>query len=404
MRILLVNQAFYPDVVATAQYLTDAALALQKAGHVVTVVSWRRGYVEPHPLYPPKETYRGVKIIRVWPFALGRTKKIFRVLDACCLNLAFLIRILFLPRFDCIVALTSPPLVGLMALLVARFKKSRFVYWVMDLNPDEAIEMGWIKREALSARFLGSSLRYILKHSHQIVALDRFMKERLVDKGAQASKISVIAPWPHEELVAVSHEENPFRKQRGLENKFVVMYSGNHSVCHPLDTLLEAALVLKDDSKIVFLFIGGGARVADVLAFKEKHGLENIQMLPYQERAMLKYSLSAADVHVAVMGERMVGIVHPCKIYGVLQLGKPFIYIGPAASALNDLAQKAGVGFSLRHGNIAGVTQAILKVRSLNLQDLKGIAAAEMECAEEFSARHLIPQLQTILTIGLNRP
>ena len=400
MRILLVNQVFYPDVVATAQYLTDAALALQKSGHEVTVVSWRRGYMEPHPLYKREECCQGVRIVRVWPFALGRTKKIFRVLDACCLNLSFLLRILFLPRFDCIVALTSPPLVGLMALLVARLKKSRFVYWVMDLNPDEAIEMGWVKREALSTRILESGLRHILKHGHQIVALDRFMKARLVDKGAQASKISVIAPWPHEELVAVLHEENVFRKQHRLEKKFVVMYSGNHSICHPLDTLLEAALILKDDLQILFLFVGGGVRVADVLAFKTKHGLENIEMLPYQEREMLKYSLSAADVHVAVMGERMAGIVHPCKIYGILQLGKPFIYIGPEASPLADLVQAAGAGFSVRHGDAAGAVTAILKVRSLKRQDLDGIAAAEKKCAAGFSAQRLIPQLQTVLMGG----
>ncbi len=397
MRILLVNQVFYPDVVATAQHLTDAAIAFQKSGHEVTAISWRRGYMEPHLLYKSEENYQGIKIVRIWPFAFGRTQRLFRILDACCLNLSFLIRILFLPRFDCIVALTSPPLVGLLALLVARLKKSRFVYWVMDLNPDEAIEIGWIKRGSPTARILEWGLRYILKHSDRIVALDRYMKDRLVVKGAQASKITVIAPWPHEELEAVSHEQNPFRKQHGLEKKFVVMYSGNHSICHPLDTLLEAALTLKDDPQIIFIFIGGGTRVTDVIAFKAKHGLENIQVLPYQERAMLKYSLSAADVHAAVMGERMAGIVHPCKIYGILQLGKPFIYIGPEASPLNDLVQGAGAGFSVRQGNAAGVAAAILNVRSLNLPELEGIAAAEKKCAADFSARNLISRLQAVL-------
>ena len=73
------------------------------------------------------------------------------------------------------------------------------------------------------------------------------------------SPIQVIPPWPMDDyLETVAHSENSFRKEQDWEDKFVVMHSGNHSLVHPLDTILDAADALKGDPRFVFVFIGGG--------------------------------------------------------------------------------------------------------------------------------------------------
>ena len=144
-------------------------------------------------------------------------------------------------------------------------------------------------------------------------------------------KLSVIPPWSHDDVVNHDHQgAAEFRKRHGLEGKYVVMYSGNHSPCHPLDTLLEAAQQLRKTSHIAFCFVGGGSEFARVVEFQKKHELENIHCIPYQPLTGIAASLSAADLHEVVMGDAFVGIVHPSKVYNIRRLGIPFLYVGPA--------------------------------------------------------------------------
>src|SRR3954451_14666343 len=110
------------------------------------------------------------------------------------------------------------------------------------------------------------------------------------------------------------------------------MDAGNHSPFHPLDTLLETAKQSAYDTRIAFCFVGGGSEFGKVQQFAAVHGLENIVCLPYQPLEQLAGSLSAADLHVVVMGDPFVGIIHPCKIYNVLAIGSPVLYIGPEES------------------------------------------------------------------------
>ncbi len=391
IKVLLVNQAFYPDVVSTAQYLTDLAVDLVGRGCQVTVLAGRRGYAEPHPLYPRREVYRGIRVIRVCRFQFGRRNRMTRILDALLLNLAFMVRMVFLPRFDRVVALTTPPMVAFSALLFARLRGGRLIYWLMDLNPDQAIEAGWIRRGGVRANFLDTLLRFVLKNSDGIVALDRFMKARVAAKGAPEKKIKVLPLWSHsDDLETLPHDKNPFRKTHRLEDKFVVMYAGNLSVCHPLDTLLAAALFFRDDLGVVFIFIGGGERVGDVLAFRAKHGLANIIYLDYLPRPEIKYSLSAADLHAVVMGKAYPGIVHTCKIYGILEIGRPFVYVGPKESHIGEIISGAGIGWRVESGDARGVAEAVKKVRGFDDRELERIAGKSKSYSRDQFSRSVL--------------
>ncbi len=375
-RVLLVNQVFYPDVVSTAQYLTDLAVSLVQRGCRVTVLAGRRGYAEPYPLYPRSEVYRDIRVVRVWRFRFGRRNRLTRVIDALLLNLAFTVRMAFLPRYDRVVVLTTPPMVAFSALLFTRIRGGRLIYWMMDLNPDQAIEAGWIRRGGTRARFLEAVLRFVLKNSDGIVALDRFMQDRVEAKGAPKGRIEVIPLWPHsEDLRTIPHGANPFRKKYRLEEKFVVMYAGNLSVCHPLDTLLRAAVLLRDDPEVVFVFIGGGERVRDVLRCREEHRLDNVVYLDYLPRPEIKYSLSAADLHAVVMGESYPGIVHTCKIYGILEIGRPFVYVGPEKSHIGEIMAGSGLGWRVDLGDARGMAALVEKVRKLGREELERIVA-----------------------------
>ena len=145
------------------------------------------------------------------------------------------------------------------ALIIGVLRRARITYWVMDLNPDQMVEMGWIKPGHPAVKVFNVLNRAILKRAASIVTLDRFMAERVLRKANVGEKLTIMAPWPHEDhLETVDHADNPFRKHHGLDEKFVFMYSGNHSVCTPLQTILDAAVRLRNDPNLVFMFIGDG--------------------------------------------------------------------------------------------------------------------------------------------------
>src|SRR5215217_6238034 len=157
-------------------------------------------------------------------------------------------------------------------------------------------------------------LNYSFKVAARTVVLDRFMKERVVAKGFDPARIAIVPPWSHDDHVQYSGAgREEFRQKYGLADKFVVMYSGNHSPCHPLDTILSAARRLSDHAEIVFCFIGGGSEFNKAEAFARRHGLSNILCLPYRPLDELSASLSAADLHLVAMGIHFTGLVHPCK-------------------------------------------------------------------------------------------
>lgn len=349
-------------MVSTAQHLTDLATALASRGHEVTVVASDRGYDDPITRFPRREHWNGIEIIRIPSLSLGKSSRWRRALNFGSFLLLCSLRLLLLRRFDVVVALTSPPLISFLAALFVKLKGGTFYFWVMDLNPDEAIAAGWLAPDSLTTRLLERLLRYSFRNAARTIVLDRFMKERVIAKGIDPTRVTIVAPWSHDVAYSEPGREL-FREQHGLSDKFVVMYSGNHSPCHPLDTLFDAAGVLRERSEIVFLFVGGGSEQLKVREFASEHGLTNVKCLPYQPLSELSSSLSAADLHVVVMGEAFLGIVHPCKVYNIMSVGAPVLYIGPQPSHVTDIASQHGRFFLTSHGDVEAVTAAIAEAQ-----------------------------------------
>jgi len=389
MRVLLLNQTFYPDVVSTAQHAADLAAGLAGAGHEVTVLASRHAYDNPSRRFPVRQLWRGVTILRAPSTALGKSALWRRAVDFASLLLSFAAHLVFLRRFDVVIAMTSPPLVAVLAALFVRAKGGALVSWIMDLNPDEAVAAGALRRDSLFARGLSRLLRFSLAESSTVVVLDRFMRDRVVAKGVPAHRVAILPPWSHSPAVHFTDSgRERFRNEHALAGKFVVMYAGNHSPCHPLDTVLHTAKELRAEPEIAFVFIGGGSEFRKVVNFAAQNRLRNIVCLPYQPLEALAGSLSAADLHLVVMGDAFAGIVHPCKIYNVLAVGSPSLYIGPRESHLTELAT-----FQANHGEVAAVTGFVRD--SARCSPRRPTASAAL--ARQFAASSLVPRMIAIV-------
>ena len=369
MQVLLLNQTFYPDVAATAQYLTDLALGLVRRGHEVTVITSRRGYDSPDTHFTPYEKWNGITIHRVPAAGFGKTTRWRRSLDFLSFIASCALQLVRLRRQDAVIALTSPPLIAFLAAWYCRLRGAKLFYWVMDLNPDAAVVGGWLKPTSMAARCLEAMSRFSFRHSHRIIVLDRFMRDRVLAKGIPSDRIEIIPPWAQDNLASwdpVGRET--FRRQHGLTDKFVVMYSGNHSPCHPLDTFLQAARQLANDPRFAFCFIGGGSLHEGIRSFAERLKIKNFHVLPYSPLRELGGSLSGADLQMVVMGEKFVGMIHPCKIYNVLMVGAPVVYLGPDKSHITDVFEEVNDPDHLhhvRHGQVDRMVEVIRRAESL---------------------------------------
>jgi hypothetical protein len=179
MKILFINLAFHPDFTSVGQHLTDLAVNLRVRGHEVSVVAGDHSYESPAEVYPRCKIYKGVKVQRVCYTSFGKQSKLGRFLDYLSFTAGSLIQVLRMPRQDCVVSMTLPPFIGLAAVLFCSLKGGSHIHWAMDINPDEAISLGWLNEKSLLARLAKKLSGWIYRHSDWIVTLDHFMKTRL---------------------------------------------------------------------------------------------------------------------------------------------------------------------------------------------------------------------------------
>ena len=359
--LLVISQVYVPDPASVGQHMHDAALGMAARGWRVIVYTSDAGYADPTMRYPRRELRDGVEIRRLRFSSFGKGSIALRLIGGMIFLLQAMIRGLFLRRVDSVLVATSPPMGGAAGVFFRLVRRARVCFWSMDLNPDQFVAMGHTAAGSLPVRVYDVLNRAILRHSDSVVALDRFMAERLKTRHDPGKRLAVMPPWPHIDQVnsAIPHAGNPFRTQHGLQDRFVLMYSGNVTPVHPMDTVLKAvARVQKTDPRLHMVVISGGPAVERLRKQADELGAR-IQVLPYQPLNTVRVSLSAADVHLVSMGDAMVGISHPCKVYGAMAVGRPILYLGPRPSHISDLMDENPLGWQVRHGDIDGAVAAL---------------------------------------------
>ena len=350
MNCVFISQVYPPDPAAVGQYFEDAALELTRRGHSVLVFTADRDYDNPSIRYDSKSRDPRIKIIRL-PFSSFGKKTIFhRLIGQGSFLCQCVARLMVCRDISGVVLTTIPATTGVFFLAVQLVRKFRYLYWVMDVNPDQAVALKIFSKDSVPARLLRWVNQKLVIGAKKVVCLDSDMAARIGGDG----HVVIIPPWPLDgDLEVVRKDDNPFVLEQGWQNHFVFMFSGNHSLVHPLETLLTAIREDCGTLPVKFVFIGGGRGKALVEQAAVECSGNRIVSLPYQPLKRIKYSLSAADVHIVSFGNTMVGIVHPCKFYSAMALGKPILFLGPKDSALGQIVEKHGIGWCVSHGDRA---------------------------------------------------
>lgn len=337
-RVVFLNRFFHPDLSATSQMLSDLAFGLAERGFDVQVITSRLRYDDTAARLPAREVIRGVRVHRIWTSGFGRHNLWGRGIDYLSFYVSALRACLrTLQPNDVLVAKTDPPMISVIGAIAARWRGAQLVNWLQDLFPEVAAAAGIRSAQGWSGRLLTRIRDWTLRHAAINVAIGQRMRDRLIGRGIDSARIAVVANWADGALIRpVPHAENALRSAWGLQDHFVVGYSGNMGVAHEFDTVLEAAERVRHHDHIRFLFIGGGRHYAYIQRAIRERELHNIVLQPYQPRERLSESLSAADLHLISLRPEFDGLIVPSKFYGIAAAGRPCLHIGTIDSELGQ--------------------------------------------------------------------
>ncbi len=395
MRLTILNQFYAPDISPTAQLAASLADHRAAQGDEVTIVTGRAGYLEGLSRSARPENHPGLRVRRVWTPDLGKSSRTRRLLGYVSFSLGCLVRMVRLPRQDVVIAMTTPPFLVLAAVLHRLLHpRTRVILWSMDCYPDAAERFGELTPGSWTSRLLHSLNRWAFRHVEIVVGLDGAMVDLLEQyaDGPGRPRFEVIPNWERSAQFPAARPA-AWAGYADLEvgSRTVVLYLGNTGVGHRFDTVLDAAAVLDDE--VLFLFMGGGARWAQLQADARARHLSNVAFHAYVPKEDTLAVMAGADVALITLDERSLGVMSPSKLHANLAAGLPVIYVGPEGSNVDEAIAQHDVGRSLREGDIAGVVAAV--------RDLPGDAGVSRRSRRAFETAYsdaaVLPRFDQLL-------
>ncbi len=391
MRLLFINRFYWPETPATGQLLTDLAEGLAAQGADVTVItSSARGSER-------KEEYRqGVRILRLsstrWA-ALGAIGKAF---DFASFFVTAVWRVWREATAETVVIpMTDPPMLGVGVSWAARYRRARLIHWVQDIYPEIAIAL-------FRQRWLGllSPLRdRAWRAADQCVTLGGDMAQIVTKAGVTSERIQVIPNWapagltPHPRSDAI-----PLRQEWGLVGKFVLAYSGNLGRVHDLEAILMLAESLRECPEIAVILVGDGAQRECIQRMVLQRSLANIRFLPTQSRQRLGELLAAGDLHLVTLLPGCEHYVLPSKLYGIVAVGRPVLFIGPPDCDVARLVRDHGLGCAADRSDLPSMSAFVRRLVE-NPAEYEAFAGASQVFAENHTAQVAIDRWHELLTM-----
>jgi len=324
---------FYPEVATTGQILTELAEGLSQTFEV-TVICEVPSYAMPlderyktHKYY--FEDYKGINLVRVRVPEVNKQSKLSRVKYILSYFFNCIGATRKVGKFDLVFTVTQPPVLGgILGTIGKWLTGGKLMYQIMDFNPEQTIAVNYAGNKLVLKAMMWWDKRSCRK-SDVVVTLGRDMQETLINrfKGKDVPNNVVINNWIDETKIYPLPSNNEkimaFKKGYHLENKFVIMTSGNIGLYYDFENILKIMEEFKDNNDVVFAFVGDGLVKPKLQSYAENHQLKNVVFIPFQKKEDLNFSLNAADVHIVTNAKGIKGVSVPSKIYGILAVNKP---------------------------------------------------------------------------------
>ncbi|XZE55487.1 glycosyltransferase family 4 protein [Planctomycetaceae bacterium SH139] len=375
------NRSYWPDHEATGQLLTDLCECLAERYDVHVVCGQPNSSAAGDQfLREGRQSRCGVTIHRLAHYTFPKSWPAGRLLNLVSFTRAvskYLSRSQL--NADIFISETDPFMLPPVVAKHARRRRARFVAYLQDIYPDVAIAIERA-REGLITGQIRRRLRQAYQAADQVIVLGEDMCDRLADWGLEREKLSIVPNWVDCQQVTPIKENNSFRALHHLEDRFVVMHSGNMGLTQNLDVVVAATRSPLWPRDAVLLLVGDGAMRGQLEELASQGPQGRVRFLPYQPRHELSLSLSAADVHLVSMDHRITGCLFPSKFYGILASASPVMMIAPEDSEPSRIVRTEQIGWTCPPGDPERIAQAVaIAQQQTDVQELRQRARALAE-------------------------
>ena len=373
--LLIYAHYYVPDTASTGQILRELAEGMLDKFHitVICVVPSYLGTIEEKyktkKYYP--ETINGVKVLRIRVPEFSKTNKVSRVKNILSYFFGAMAATMKVGKQDYVFSISQPPILGgLLGVWGKWMKHAKYIYNIQDFNPEQVLAVGYSKSKLITNAMMWFD-KFSCKRSDLIITVGRDLVQTVHNRfqGKKVPKTVMINNWIDEKEIYPLDENHPrvqeFKKKYGLEDKFVIMYSGNIGLYYDLENLMKVIEKFKpgtktdDGREVVFAFVGAGSVLDKLVAYQEEKQMENVVFIPYQDKADLIYSLNAGDVHWCVNAKGIKGVSCPSKAYGIMAAGKAILGVLETGTEVRGLIEESVCGKCCEPGEYVQVAEQI---------------------------------------------
>lgn len=402
---ILISQYYYPEQISTGQILTELSAELHELGWRVDAVSAQPSYYQTQKV-PKRITVPGTSIVvrRVRNLTLNKNRLLGKILNYSSITLGLCWRQIMLPTGSVILTVTNPAVYPIVAAFVARIRKQRLVIIVHDVYPEILVALKYLSASCQVVKTWRRLDEWAHSVAYASIVLGNDMMKALRGRSRTRApnRVLRIPNWSIVEPLSENQRaSNPlFFEYPILDKKFIVLYSGNLGLFHPIEAIIKAAELVQQSRyvDILFVFIGGGGKLKLAKEMVMNRSLENVVFLPYQSKERLPYSLGLANIGLVSLSKGVEGLAVPSKLYGLMAAGKPIIANVPIGSEVAEVLRDERCGFVCDPDDSTSLANLILRVygdRSLEAE----LGHRSREAAEStYSLLSIAAQYNDLLT------
>lgn len=368
MRILVVTSYYRPDGGAAAALFPPLCEGLARLGHEVTVLTSVPHYpsgrvpVDHRVRHVKRSSEKGVHVIRVPLPSIDRSKLPLRMFQFLSFQIISTIAG-FNQKYD--IFLTHSPALEewLPFAYFSVFRRKPAVYSVHDLYPDGGIKLGIFRYKPI-AWLVGALEKFCLRRADKVRVLSQSFIHNIQAKGVPESKLQLIYDWIEIDGFKPIPRHNPFAIEHNLVDKFVVMYAGNLGSIQGLESVLEAAEILKGNIRIHFVFVGDGGARESLISNAKQLGISNVQFIPYQPRERMPEVLATADTSLVTLRKGTGFGALPSKTFSILASERPIIASVDPGSDTWSIVERSRAGICIPPEEPPRLVESILKLET----------------------------------------
>ena len=408
-KLLIYAHYYIPDTASTGQILRELAEGILDKFDItiICVVPSYLGTIEDK--YKAQKYYKeeitGVKVLRIRVPEFSKTNKKSRVKNIVSYFFGAMGATFKVGKMDYVLSISQPPILGgLLGVWGKWVKHAKYIYNIQDFNPEQVLAVGYTKSKLVTDVMMWFD-KFSCKRSNLVITVGRDLVETVEKrfKGKKVPKTVMINNWIDENEIYPLPQDHPkvmeFRQRYDLENKFVIMYSGNIGLYYDLENLIKVIERFKpgtettDGREVVFAFVGAGSVLDKLELYVKEHNMDNVVFIPYQEKEDLLYSLNAGDVHWCVNAKGIKGVSCPSKYYGLAAVQKAILGVLESGAEIRCLIEDTKGGLCCEPGEYDKVEENIRWfIDNAESEELKAMGTRSRENLERNLTRNVSVQ------------